>query len=68
MNFTITALLQKVDQFGSNYVSQAFQNLSSALTGGGQVGVAGLLLTLYVIFWAWTIWQGTANGGPTEQV
>lgn len=66
MNFNITTLLQQVDRFGENYVTQAYQNLSSALTGGGQVGVAGLLLTLYVIFWAFSIWQGTAQGSPTE--
>lgn len=46
MNFNITTLLQQVDRFGNNYVSQAYQNLASALTGGGQVGVAGLMLTL----------------------
>ncbi len=68
MNFNITTLLQQVDQFGNNYVSQAYQNLSSALTGGGSVGVAGLLLTLYVIFWAVSIWQGTATGSPAEIV
>lgn len=66
MNFNITTLLSQVDRFGENYVTQAYQNLSSALSGGGQVGVAGLLLTLYVIVWAFGIWQGTAQGNPTE--
>ena len=68
MNFNITTLLQQVDRFGENYVSQAYQNLASALTGGGQVGVAGLLLTLYVIVWAYGIWQGTAQATPAEFV
>ncbi|MGX5844788.1 type IV secretion system protein [Mesorhizobium sp. ArgA1] len=68
MNFNITTLLQQVDQFGNNYVSQAYQNLASALTGGGTVGVAGLMLTLYVIFWAVSIWQGTSTGSGKEMV
>lgn len=68
MNFNITTLLQEVDRFGNNYVAQAYQNLSSALTGQGRIGVAGLLLTLYVIFWAFSIWQGSANGGPAELI
>ncbi|RNJ41255.1 conjugal transfer protein TrbL [Mesorhizobium erdmanii] len=68
MNFNITTLLQQVDKFGNNYVSQAYQNLASALTGGGQVGVAGLMLTLYVIFWAISIWQGTSTGSGKEMV
>jgi type IV secretion system protein VirB6 len=66
MNFNITTLLAQVDRFGENYVAQAYQNLASALTGGGQGGVAGLLLTLYVIVWAFGIWQGTAQGTPVE--
>ena len=66
MNFNITTLLSTVDRFGNNFVSQAYQNLASALTGGGQVGVAGLLLTLYVIVWAYGIWSGTAQGNPAE--
>ncbi|MER9058319.1 type IV secretion system protein [Mesorhizobium sp. M0910] len=68
MNFNITTLLQQVDKFGNNYVSQAYQNLASALTGGGQVGVAGLMLTLYVIFWAISIWQGTSTGSGKEMI
>lgn len=68
MDFNITTVLQKVDQFGTNYVSQAYQNLSSALTGGGHTGVAGLLLTLYVIFWAISIWQGTSQGTLGEAI
>jgi type IV secretion system protein VirB6 len=64
--FNITTLLQSVDQLGQNYVSTAYQALASAATSGGGTGVAGLLLTLYVIFWGVGIWQGTATGGPTD--
>jgi type IV secretion system protein VirB6 len=65
-SFSITALLQSVDQIGQNYVSTAYQALSSALTSGGATGVGGLLLTLYVIVWGIGIWQGTASGGPVD--
>lgn len=65
-NFSITALLQSVDQIGETYVSTAYQALSNALTSGGATSVAGLLLTLYVIFWGVGIWQGTATGGPAD--
>ena len=64
--FSITSLLQSVDQIGQNYVSTAYQALSNALTSGGATSVAGLLLTLYVIFWGVGIWQGTATGGPAD--
>lgn len=65
MNFSLTTLLQSVDAFGASFVSKSFQNLSDALTTGS-VNVAGLLLTLYVIFWGAGIWNGTATGGPAE--
>ena len=64
--FNITTLLQSVDQLGQNYLSTAYQALASAATSGGGTGVAGLLLTLYVIFWGVGIWQGTATGGPAD--
>lgn len=64
--FNITSLLQSVDQIGQNYVSSAYQALANAATSGGGTGVAGLLLTLYVIFWGVGIWQGTATGGPAD--
>ncbi len=65
-SFNITSLLQSVDQLGQNYVSTAYQALANAATSGGATGVAGLLLTLYVIFWGVGIWQGTATGGPAD--
>ncbi|MGO4283196.1 type IV secretion system protein [Bosea sp. TAB14] len=65
-SFSVTTLLQSVDQIGQNYVSNAYQALANASTSGGATSVAGLLLTLYVIFWGIGIWQGTATGGPTE--
>ena len=64
--FNITSLLSSVDQIGQNYVSTAYQALASAATSGGGAGVAGLLLTLYVIFWGVGIWHGTATGGPAD--
>lgn len=64
--FNITSLLQSVDQLGQNYVSTAYQALSSAATSGGATSVAGLLLTLYIIFWGVGIWQGTSTGGPAD--
>lgn len=64
--FNITSLLQSVDQLGQNYVSTAYQALSNAATSGGATSVAGLLLTLYVIFWGVGIWQGTSTGGPAD--
>jgi len=66
MNFDLTALLTDVDQFGQNFVQQSYQSLSSALTAGGTLNVAGLLLTLYVIFWGIGIWAGTATGRPSD--
>lgn len=66
MNFSVTALLSSVDAFGTNFVSQAYQSLAQALTAGGTTSVAGLLLTLYLIFWGFGIWSGTASGGPAE--
>ncbi len=65
-SFNITTLLQSVDQLGQNYVQSAYQALSSAATSGGATSAAGLLLTLYVIFWGVGIWQGTASGGPAD--
>ena len=65
-NFSINPLLQSVDQIGQNYVSSAYQALSSAATSGGATSPAGLMLTLYVIFWGVGIWQGTATGGPAD--
>ena len=64
--FNITSLLQSVDQIGQNYVQSAYQALSNAATSGGATSAAGLLLTLYVIFWGIGIWQGTATGGPAD--
>jgi len=64
--FNITTLLQSVDKLGQNYVSTAYQALASAATSGGATGVAGLMLSLYVIFWGIGIWQGTATGGPAD--
>lgn len=64
--FNITSLLQSVDQLGQTYVSSAYQAIASAATAGGATGVAGSLLSLYVIFWGIGIWQGTASGGPTD--
>ena len=64
--FNITSLLQSVDHLGQNYVSTAYQALAAAATAGGTASVAGLLLTLYVIFWGVGIWHGTATGGPAD--
>lgn len=64
--FNITSLMQSVDALGQNYVSTAYKALASAATAGGSTGVAGLLLTLYVIVWGIGIWQGTATGGPAD--
>lgn len=65
-SFSVTALLQSVDRIGETYVSSAYQALSNAATSGGASGVAGLMLTLYVILWGVGIWQGTATGGPSD--
>jgi type IV secretion system protein VirB6 len=64
--FNITTLLQSVDQIGQNYVQSAYQALASAATSGGGTGVAGLLLTIYIIVWGVGVWQGTATGGPAD--
>ena len=65
-SFSITSLLQSVDQLGQTYVSSAYQAIANAATSGGATSVAGLMLTLYVIFWGIGIWQGTATGGPAD--
>lgn len=64
--FSVTEIVQNVDRLGANYVQGAYQSLSGALTQGGATGIAGLLLTLYVIFWGYGIWAGTASGGPSD--
>lgn len=64
--FSITALLQMVDQLGQTYVASAYQAIANAATAGGTTSVAGLLLTLYVIFWGIGIWHGTSTGGPAD--
>ena len=70
MNFTVDAFLARVDQIGTTFVQNAYQQLAAALTGSGAggtgVNVAALLLTLYVIFWGFGLWFGTARGGPLE--
>jgi type IV secretion system protein VirB6 len=70
MNFTVDGFLQRVDQIGATYVQNAYQQLAQALTGAGGSGpnVAGLLLTLYVMFWGFGIWLGTARCGPLESI
>lgn len=65
-SFSVTTLLQSVDQIGETYVSSAYQALANAATSGGATSVAGLMLTLYVILWGVGIWQGTATGGPSD--
>ena len=68
MNFTVDAFLARVDQIGTTFVQNAYQQLAQALTGGGGggVNVAALILTLYVIVWGFGLWFGTARGGPLE--
>ena len=62
----LTTIFGSVDSVGCNYVQNAYQGLSQSLTLGGGTSVAGLLLTLYVMFWGYGIWAGTASGGPTD--
>ena len=38
MNFTVDAFLQRVDQIGTTFVQNAYQQLAQALTGGGAGG------------------------------
>ena len=67
MTFTVDAFLARVDQIGTTFVQNAYQQLAQALTGsGGGVNVAALILTLYVIVWGFGLWFGTARGGPLE--
>lgn len=66
MKFSITSMIASVDKFGENFVTQSYQSLAQALTIGGVGGVLGLMLTLYVIFWGFGIWNGTATGGPAD--
>ncbi|MFY9628201.1 MAG: type IV secretion system protein [Methylocystis sp.] len=63
----IPQLLGNVDTAGCNYVQGAYQILSSAVTSGGSgTSVASLILILYVIFWAFGVWSGTATGSATD--
>lgn len=64
--FNITTIINNVDSLGQNYVQTTYQSLANTITSGGGTGVAGLLLTLYVIYWGIGIWQGTATGGPAD--
>ncbi len=63
----IPTLLSGVDQTGCNYVQGAYQELARDLTAGGAgASIASLLLILYVIFWAFGVWSGTATGSATD--
>ena len=63
----IPQLLGNVDTAGCNYVQGAYQALSTAVTSGGSgTSVASLILILYVIFWAFGVWSGTATGSATD--
>ena len=56
-----------MDTAGCNYVQGAYQALSTAVTSGGSgTSVASLILILYVIFWAFGVWSGTATGSATD--
>lgn len=63
----LATILAGVDQTGCNYVQGAFQELARTLTqGGAGASVASLMLILYVIFWGYGIWSGTATGTATD--
>jgi len=63
----IPTLLSNVDRTGCNYVQGAYQELARDLTAGGAgTSIASLLLILYVIFWAFGVWSGTATGSATD--
>ena len=63
---TIPTLLSNVDRTGCNYVQGAYQDLRAITAGGTGTSIASLLLILYVIFWAFGVWSGTATGSATD--
>jgi type IV secretion system protein VirB6 len=66
-NGLIPTLLSNVDNTGCNYVQGAYQELARNLTAGGPgTSIASLLLILYVVFWAFGVWSGTATGSATD--
>ncbi|MDE8343496.1 MAG: type IV secretion system protein [Acidocella sp.] len=65
----ITDLLTNVDKIGANYVQNAYTALNDAMQvpgAGGPWNIFQLLLILYIIYWGFEIWAGTARGTPTE--
>ena len=65
--FSVTGLLQNVDNIGHTYVQSTYQSLVNNLDSQGLGGsVATLMLTLYLVLWGYSIWAGTAQGSPTE--
>ena len=65
----ITALLDSVDKIGATYVENAYTALASDMVVPGTNGALGagqLMLVLYVIYWGYEVWSGTARGTPTE--
>ncbi|MBV1702910.1 MAG: type IV secretion system protein [Hyphomicrobiales bacterium] len=65
----ITTLLGNVDKIGATYVQNAYTALNDAMQvpgGGSPFNVFQLMLILYIIYWGFEIWAGTARGTPTE--
>lgn len=65
----ISTLFTKVDTLGANYVQNAYTALNNAMQvpgSGSAFNVFQLLLILYLIYWGFEIWAGTARGTPTE--
>ena len=65
----ITTLLSNVDKIGATYVQNAYTALNDAMQvpgGTSPWNIFQLMLILYIIYWGFEIWAGTARGTPME--
>jgi type IV secretion system protein VirB6 len=62
MNNVVDQLFRRIDQLGQRFTETTYVALANEIGS-----IFTLLTTLYVIFWGYQIWSGTASGGATEQ-
>jgi type IV secretion system protein VirB6 len=67
VKFTITGLFDKVGDFGHTYTQKTYQSLASAMGGTGvATSLLTAALTLYVVHYGISVWNGSADGSVKE--
>jgi type IV secretion system protein VirB6 len=67
VKFTITGLFDKVSDFGHTYTQKTYQSLASAMGGTGvATSLLTAALTLYVVHYGISVWNGSADGSVKE--